>query len=212
VRGADADVVAFRGTPRVRAVEMRSGTQLTADVLVAVTSLRPNTTFLGGSGIQVDWGVLVDDYQRTSWPDVYAAGDVAVTKDRFTGERYVHAIFPNAVEQGRIVTYNLLGHEVAYESADNMNSLKHRGLPIMAVGQMEGEELRASHDDTLRRIYLQDGRIVGFRLTGDVSSAGICRRLMNRGEDVSAYKHRLLDQGFGMGYVENLASAVLPPA
>ncbi len=211
VRGADADAVAFGGKTRARAVEMRSGAELAADILVAATGLRPNIAVLADSGLQVNWGVLVDDYQRTSHPDVYAAGDVAETKDRLTGERYVHAIFPNAVEQGRIVAYNLLGHELAYEGADNMNSLKHLGLPVMAVGQMEGEELRARADGTLRKIYLQDGRIVGFRLTGDISSAGIYRSLMNRQEDVSAYKNRLLDHGFGMGYVENLASAVMLP-
>ena len=210
VRGADADAVAFLGEPRATAVQMRSGAEWAADVLVAATGLRPNISFLQGSGIECEWGILVDDYQRASQPDVYAAGDVAETRDRFTGERYVHAIFPNAVEQGRIVAYNLLGHTVAYEGADNMNSLKHLGLPIMAVGQMEGQELRARRDGSLRKIWLQEGRIAGFRLTGDVSSAGIYRCLMNRREDVSTYQHRLLDPGFGMGYVENLASIPLP--
>ena len=70
-------------------------------------------------------------------------GDVAETADRLTGERYVHGNFPNAVAQGQVVAGNLLGWDVAYEGADSMNSLKHLGLPVMAVGQMEGEELRA---------------------------------------------------------------------
>lgn len=206
IRGADADAVAFLGEPRATAVQMRSGAERAADVLVAATGLRPNVAFLAGSGFELEWGILVDEYQRTNQPDVYAAGDVAETRDRLTGERYVHAIFPNAVEQGRIVAYNLLGHQVAYEGADNMNSLKHLGLPIMAVGHMEGQELRARRDGSLRKIWLREGRIAGFRLTGDVSSAGIYRSLMNRQADVSAYEHRLLDPGFGMGYVENLAS------
>ena len=210
VRGADADAVAFLGEPRATSVRMRSGAELTADVMVAATGLRPNITFLQGSDIEIKWGILVDDYQRTNHPDVYAAGDVAETRDRFTGERYVHAIFPNAVEQGRIVAYNMLGHQVAYEGADNMNSLKHLGLPIMAVGQMVGHELRARQGGSLRKIWLQEGHIAGFRLTGDVSSAGIYRSLMNRQADVSTYQHRLLDPGFGMGYVESMASSALP--
>ena len=88
-----------------------------------------------------------------------------------------------------------------------MNSLKHLGLPIMAVGHTQGEELRRHRNGTLRKVYVKDGRIIGFRLTGDVSSAGIYRSLMNRGKDITAYKDRLLEPGFGMGTVETLASA-----
>ena len=143
----------------------------------------------------------------TNFPDIYAAGDVAETIDRLTGERYVHAIFPNAVAQGKIVAYNLLGWATAYEGADNMNSLKHLGLPVMAVGLMEGEELRQRRNGSLRKVFLQDDRIIGFRLTGDVSSAGIYLSLMNRGESVSEFKSRLLEPGFGMGHLAQMAES-----
>jgi NAD(P)H-nitrite reductase large subunit len=211
-RGDDADAVAFVGDPRAEAVRMRSGDAVSADLLVAATGLRPNVEFLEGSGIETGWGVLVDDHLCTNVPDIYAAGDVAETFDRLTGERYVHAIFPNAVAQAKIVAYNLLGWDMAYEGADNMNSLKHLGLPLMAVGQMEGEELRLRRGGLLRKIYLQDDRIVGFRLTGDVSAAGIYRSLMNRQADVGPFKHRLLERGFGMGVLEEGARAALPLA
>jgi NAD(P)H-nitrite reductase large subunit len=206
-RGEDADAVAFLGEPRAQAVQMRSGAELSADLLVAATGLRPNIEYLAGSSIETDWGVRVDDHLRTNFSDIYAAGDVAETVDRLTGERYVHAIFPNAVAQGKIVAYNLLGWDTAYEGADTMNSLKHLGLPVMAVGLMEGEELRMRKNGSLRKVFLQDDRIVGFRLTGDIRSAGIYLSLMNRGENVTAFKSRLLEPGFGMGYVTQMAES-----
>jgi nitrite reductase (NADH) large subunit len=206
-RGDDADAVAFVGEVRAQGVRMRSGTELRADLLVAATGLRPNIEYLSGSGIETGWGVLVDDHLCTNFPDIYAAGDVAETFDRITSERYVHAIFPNAVAQGRIVAQNLLGWDTVYEGADNMNSLKHLGLPVMAVGLMEGEELRVRKDGNLRKVFLQDDRIVGFRLTGDVRSAGIYLSLMNRSENVAAFKARLLEPGFGMGYVAQMAAS-----
>jgi NAD(P)H-nitrite reductase large subunit len=206
VRGADADAGAFLGEPRATAVEMRSGAERSADLLVAATGLRPNIEFLVDSNIEMGWGVIVDDRMRTNYPEIYAAGDVAETWDRVTGERYVHAIFPNAVEQGRIAALNMLGYDMTYEGAENMNSLKHLGLPVMAVGQIEGEELGVRRDGVLRKIWLREGRIVGFRLAGDISGAGIYRSLMDRQVDVSAYKARLLEPGFGMGVMESLAS------
>jgi len=208
-RGEDADAVAFVGEPRAEAIEVRSGDVVSADLLVAATGLRPNIEFLEGSGIETKWGVLVDDHLRTSDPNIYAAGDVAETFDRFTGERYVHAIFPNAVTQGKVAAYNLLGWDLPYEGSDNMNSLKHLGLPVMAVGRMEGEEMRVGRNGVLRKIYLQDNRIVGFRLTGDVSGAGIYRSLMNKQVDVGPFKHRLLEPTFGMGVIEERARTSL---
>ncbi|MGB9723688.1 MAG: NAD(P)/FAD-dependent oxidoreductase [Chloroflexia bacterium] len=196
---------AFLGEERAEAVELESGEVLTADLLIAATGVKPNIEFLEGSGIETRWGVLVDDHLRTNLPDIYAAGDVAETIDRITGERYVHAIFPNAVAQGRVVAYNLLGWDVPYEGADSMNSLKHLGLPIMAVGQMEGEERRLRRGDVLRKIYLQDHRIVGFRLVGDVSAAGIYRWLMHKRVDVRPFERHLLEPSFGMGLLESLA-------
>ncbi len=209
-RGEEADAVAWVGDDRAEAVRVESGAELSADLMVAATGLRPNIEVLQGSGIETDWGVLVDDHLRTNLPDVYAAGDVAETVDRITGERYVHAIFPNAVAQGRIVAHNLLGRDAAYEGADNMNSLKHLGLPVMAVGQMEGEELRVRRDGILRKLFLQDNRIIGFRLVGDVSGAGIYRSLMNRRVDVSGFRDQLLAPTFGMGYVEEMARVSIP--
>jgi NAD(P)H-nitrite reductase large subunit len=83
--------------------------------------------------------------------------DVAETKDRMTGERFVHAIFPNAE------------FDLPYEGAESMNSLKHLGVEVMAVGAQAGqEELRSRHDGALRKAFLTDGRIVGFRLVGDI--------------------------------------------
>lgn len=207
VRGADADAVAFLGEPWAAAVQMRSGAELSADLLVAATGLRPNIEFLVGSGLASNFGLIVDERQCTSDPDVYACGDVAETADRLTSERYVHAIFPNAIEQGRVVACNLLGLDVTYEGADNMNSLKHLGLPIIAAGHMTGEELRRRRDGSLRKVWLKEGCIAGFCLVGDASAAGIFRSLMNRREDVSAFRGRLLEPGFGMGVLENLALA-----
>jgi NAD(P)H-nitrite reductase large subunit len=206
LRGDDADAVAFLGEGgRATQVAMRSGIEMSADLLVAATGLRPNIEFLAGSGLETSWGVCVDDHLRTNDPDVYAAGDVAEHLDRITGERYVYAILPNAVAQGRIVAHNLLGWDEVYAGAENMNSLKHLGLPVMAVGEMVGEELRHEGDGILRKIYLQDGRIAGFRLAGDVRNAGIYRSLLNREVDVTPFRERLLSPAFGMGQLHDLA-------
>ena len=75
--------------------------------------------------------------------------------------------------------------------------MKHLGLPIMVVGSARGSEtLRWRKGDKLRKIFLDDGRIVGFRLAGDTRGAGTYRALMLRRTDVRGFGEDLLDPRF----------------
>ena len=187
---------------RATGVRMADGELVVADLYVAATGVKPNVSFLAGSSVKHAWGITVDDHLRTSAPGIWAAGDVVEAPDRATGEAYVHAIFPNAVDQARVVAANILGGDVAYAGAESMNSLKHLGLPIMAVGAMEGaDELRWREGDVLRKVFLRDGRVTGFRFTGEVSGGGLLRSFLLRGEDVSRFGRRLVMPGFGIGEI-----------
>ena len=191
---------AFLGNGTAKAVRLAYGDVLEGDILIAATGVKPNLDFLQDSGIKHKWGICVDDHLQTSTPDIYAAGDVVEVPDRQTGETYVHAIFPNAVEQGRVVGLNLLGYETRYLGGERMNSLKHLGLPIMAVGLKDGDEiLQDRRNGNLRTIYLNDNRLVGFQLAGNVRAAGILRTLMIQGNDIRPIKQHLLDPNFGQG-------------
>ena len=192
-----AEAVRFAGEERVTGVELANGERLSADAYIAATGVKPNVTFLGSSGLDIGWGIRVDNRMRTNLANIWAAGDVAETFDRLSGERYVHAIWPNATAQGEVVAQDIVGYSTNYPGAERMNSMKHLGLPIMAVGAAKGSEtLRRRNGDKLRKIFLDDGRIVGFRLAGDISGAGTYRALMLRGTDVSGFGEDLLDPRF----------------
>ena len=191
------EALRFTGRKRAKGVQLASGDKLRADACVAATGVRPNVAYLEGSGLDIGWGIRVDNRMRTNLPNIWAAGDVAETFDRISGERYVHAIWPNATAQGEVVGRDILGYSAGYEGAERMNSMKHLGLPIMAVGEASGEQtLRRRDGDKLRKIFLNDGRIVGFRLAGDTRGAGTYRALMLRGSDVSEFGEDLLDPRF----------------
>jgi nitrite reductase (NADH) large subunit len=191
---------AFVGNGSASGVRLESGEMLQADLLIAATGVKPNLDLLEGSDIARAWGMVVDENLRTNMPDIYAAGDAIESPDRLNGKPYVHAIFPNAIEQGRVVGMNLAGYPTVYEGADRMNSLKHLGLPIMAVGEKEGDKvLRERWNGNLRTIYLREQRVVGFQLTGDIRAAGVLRTLLIQGSDVGRLEKHLLDPNFGEG-------------
>jgi NAD(P)H-nitrite reductase large subunit len=199
--GVEAD--AFIGSPSVTGVRLADGQVLTADLVVAATGVKPHTEFVTGSGIVTGWGIHVDDRLATSVPGIVAAGDVAEVADWLTGERYVHAIFPNAVAQAPIAAAYLLGGTARYEGAEAMNSLKHLGVPIVAMGTIDEPDdvLRWQRGSDLRSIYLRDGRIIGAQLAGDIRAAGVYRNLMMRRSLVARFGQRLVEPGFGMADV-----------
>lgn len=70
-------VTSLHGNGRVEAVELSDGTVIPADVVVVGVGACPDTSWLASSGIQLDDGVVCDEYGRTSLPSVLAVGDVA---------------------------------------------------------------------------------------------------------------------------------------
>jgi NAD(P)H-nitrite reductase large subunit len=198
----DTKATAFVGNGKAEGIQLDSGEILHADLLIAATGIKPNLEFIQNTNLEYDWGLRVDDHLQTTATDIFAAGDVVETPDRLTGEISVRAILPNAIEQGRVVGYNLMGFERLYQGAERMNSLKHLGLPIMAAGLKEGDEiLQTRRNGNLQTIYLQENRLVGFQLVGDIRSAGIMHALMNRGESVLPIKDKLLKPEFGLGSI-----------
>jgi NADPH-dependent 2,4-dienoyl-CoA reductase/sulfur reductase-like enzyme len=94
-------VDAFVGeNSRVTHVQLKSGEHLPADMVVVGVGVEPNTEILTNTPIEVDNGVLVNDYLETNIPGIFAAGDVARYPDKLFGEyrRFEH--WDNAVAQG----------------------------------------------------------------------------------------------------------------
>jgi len=59
-------------------ISFRDSRSVEVDGIVAGLGLRPNIELAKAAGLKVDNGIVVDDHQRTSTPDVFAAGDVAM--------------------------------------------------------------------------------------------------------------------------------------
>jgi NADPH-dependent 2,4-dienoyl-CoA reductase/sulfur reductase-like enzyme len=107
-----ADIAEIRGTGAVSSVTLSSGQTLPCDMLVAGIGVVPVTGPLANSGIEIDNGVLVNEYLESSRSDIYAAGDVANYRDILFGGRRRVEHWDNAVSQGQHCARMLLG-EVA---------------------------------------------------------------------------------------------------
>jgi 3-phenylpropionate/trans-cinnamate dioxygenase ferredoxin reductase component len=111
----DDQVSSFEGNGRVQTVKSASGLSLPCDFAVLGLGVEPVVGFLDGSGIEVDDGVVVDEYCRASVAGVFAAGDVANHYHPVFGRRIRIEHWNNARAQGRAAALNMLGRDTPYD-------------------------------------------------------------------------------------------------
>lgn len=191
----------FLGEEEITGLKTTSGQILQGDIYIAATGVKPNIEFLDGTSIKTDWGIPVNSRLETNFDHIYAAGDVALTRDFFSGELKSHGLHPVAVNHGRTAALNMLGQEQQYQPMLSMNSLKELNFKLMVVGELNGEVLKKEGEGYLRKIYLQEDRIVGFVLLGDISASGIFLSLLKKKTNVKDLKDKLLNSDFNNSYL-----------
>lgn len=181
-------------------VSTNTGESIAANLVICATGVRSNTAFLEGSGINVDMGVVVDDYMQTSVADIYAAGDVAQGKDFSTGDYYVQAIQPTAVEHGKIAAQSMvLGHVTANPGNVNMNVLDTVGLISTSFGMWMGvdggDESELVDKENYQYINLQfkDDVLVGASSLGMTQHVGVMRGLIQTAAPLGDWKDKLME-------------------
>ncbi|MGM9558397.1 MAG: FAD-dependent oxidoreductase [Oscillospiraceae bacterium] len=103
-------------TGEARATGVRTSVgAVSGDVVVLAIGVRPATGFLADTGLEMNKGtVMVDAYQRTNLPDIYAVGDCAQVYNRLTGKPQWSAMGSTANLTGRCLAKNLTGKDARY--------------------------------------------------------------------------------------------------
>jgi 3-phenylpropionate/trans-cinnamate dioxygenase ferredoxin reductase subunit len=107
-------VVGFRGGKRAEAVELSDGSVVGGDVFVVGIGARPRTELAEAAGLELDDGIVVDQYLATSVPGIWAAGDVANAWYRDLGRRIRLEHWSAALNQGPAAAKNMLGRQLPY--------------------------------------------------------------------------------------------------
>jgi len=148
-------------------VRTTTGGELVAEVLVAGLGITPAVELAEQAGLPVDNGVLVDEFCRTSHPDVYAAGDVANFANPALGTRLRVEHEDNANTMGRTAGLNMAGRATAYDHLPFFYSDLF-DLGYEAVGDLDARlETVADWKEPFREgvvYYLKNGRVRGVLL------------------------------------------------
>ena len=134
------------------AVVLKDGERLPCDLIVVGIGVKPRTDLAEAAGLDVDHGVLVDEFLQTSELNIYAAGDIARWPDRASGERIRVEHWVVAQRQGQAAARNMLGSKQAFTDAPFFWS-QHYEVAINYVGHATHWDRIDSGGDTSKHDF-----------------------------------------------------------
>lgn len=170
-----------------------------ADLIILATGVRPNISFLEGTGAEIDQGIVINEYMETTVPCIYSAGDVAQGRDFSTGEWVVHALQPTATEHGRVAALNMAGKRMPYRGSLSMNVLDTVGLISHTFGLWQGREggeiVEKVDEDNYRytRLCFDGDYLIGAITIGSTRHVGAIRGLIQTRRKLGKWKQRLME-------------------
>jgi nitrite reductase (NADH) large subunit len=178
---------------------------LEVDFIIVGTGVRPNTEFLHNNSLADRNGVSVNSSMETSESGVYAAGDVALSPSTFGEPHVSHALWPTAVEHGKIAGANMAGKNLIYRGSLNMNVTGMFGVSVASMGNFQDNEeyktqvIIRKKENRYLKVQLKDSTPQGGIVIGneqDVKILGALRPLIRRKikiENSSNLIHGLLE-------------------
>ena len=184
----------FKGDKKVTGV-VTDNRELPCDMVILSVGVRPQTELAAQAGLTLGdmKGIRVDETMMTSVPDIYAAGDVAETRDIARDTWFLNAIWPCAFEQGRIAGFNMAGKKTAYPGSYRRNSIGNFiGIPAISMGVTHAEscamtseddefrEIKLRTKDVYKKLVLKNGKLIGAILVGHTQKAGLMSILLRK--------------------------------
>ncbi|MDF2501177.1 MAG: nasB [Anaerosporomusa subterranea] len=175
------------------------GQNLACDLVIMAVGVRANVELARTAGLNVERGIVVNEFMQTSEESIFAAGDVAEVVDTLSGLPVVPAIWPEAVEQGLIAARNMAGVKAIRIDGAALNSVEIAGMPIVSIGDIEGN----ANDDVItfhkgscyRKVVMRDRVLRGVLCVGDIRHAGVLGNLVLRQTEVE-YSERIAQPTF----------------
>ena len=204
-------------------VVTQTGERVPCELLAVAIGVKPRIDLAKAAGLDVDRGVLVDEYLRTSATDIYAAGDCAQVFDPTSGKATLDVLWSTALAQGRVAGINMAGGGMAYRKgvACNITLLaglrtsilgdvgamlkppkKERDLVSINRGDSESWRVQADagiverrNDDNRIRLIVGEKRLLGALVLGDQHWSRPLQRMIVAQADITSIRKTLLAGG-----------------
>lgn len=175
-------IEAILGNGSAQGVRTTDGSVVKGDLVVVGVGASPRDELAREAGLTLENGIVVDQFLRTSDPDVFAAGDVAATWNTLYNRRIRLEHWANAHNQGQVAARNMLdpaGRAAAYDK-----------LPYFYSDQydlgMEYNGFAADWDRVVLRGDPAGGEFLAFWLKDGHVLAGMNANVWDQGDGIKA--------------------------
>jgi nitrite reductase (NADH) large subunit len=193
-----AQTAAILGDTRVTGVRFANGTEIAADIVVMAVGIRPNIELAKSVGLRCERGVLVNDTLQTFDPSIYAVGECVQHRNNTYG------LVAPLWEQARVCATHLAELGVSrYRGSLVSTQLKVTGIDLFSAGDFsdapgtESLVMRDAKRGVYKRLIIQNNKVRGAVLYGDVKDGPWYMELIGTGQDIGHMRDKLL---FGAAY------------
>ncbi|GCE20617.1 NAD(P)/FAD-dependent oxidoreductase [Dictyobacter kobayashii] len=174
IHGDEIDsVIPSNGVPSY--VKTKKGREIQADMIGVGLGITLNTQILEGSPIEVNGGVVVNEFLETNVPGVYAAGDVANFYDSTVNRHHTMGTWDNAKAHGQVAAINMAGGKQAYVDVPTYTSpLFDVNIAVVGSAESNNPEMETialrepgeKGNENYRRLFFQKNKLVGVLMIG----------------------------------------------
>ena len=161
----------IEGADSVTGVRINGGEVIEADLIIISCGIRANSKIAEEAGINTNRAIIVNEKMETNISDIFACGDCT----EYNGINY--AIWPQALEMGKVAGANATGDSLTYETVDGALTFNGMNTSLYAIGdngkkpnvQYKTVEFKDPVKRTLTKYYFANNRLSGAILIGDTS-------------------------------------------
>jgi NAD(P)H-nitrite reductase large subunit len=203
-------------------VRTRDGQQIVCNLVAVAIGIKPRIELAQMAGLQVERGVLVNEYMQTSADDVFAAGDIAQVYDPILGRSVLDSLWGPAREQGKTAGLNMAGKHVPYIKPIAFNVTRLANLTTTIIGAIGGgtdDDLtgiargdsetwrqmpdaiaaQADFDVNRIRVLVGDQNLLGAIVIGDQTLSRALQHMILHQADIRSIRQQLLQPDAPLG-------------
>lgn len=119
---------------RVRAVVTSEGEELACEFVGLTAGVSPNVNFLKGNQLEIERGIMVNEFLETNIPDVYALGDCAQFRTQIDQRRPIEQVWYTGKIMGETLASTMTGTKKPYSPGNWFNSAKFFDIEYQTYG------------------------------------------------------------------------------
>lgn len=123
----------------VTAIKTKKGTLIDVQFTGLTIGVVANIQFLRNSGIEINRGVLVNEFLETNIPNVYAIGDCAELRQPMPGRKSIEQVWYTGRMMGETLARTLTGSRTPYKPGNWFNSAKFFDIEYQTYGNVPAE-------------------------------------------------------------------------